>query len=88
MVESTATASGGSALNYGVYDQSGGGPTLFGGIFIQDSLIDGLYISSNSRSARIVNNQIIGSVTDNANSYTNCLGNYDETLNPVSCNDP
>jgi hypothetical protein len=83
MTNVTATGSGGTS--YGIY-------IISASPFIQDSMIKGdtkgLFISSSSTGARVVNSKIVGGVTDEATGTTNCRGNYDANLADVNCVDP
>lgn len=51
----------------------------------REGSIYGLIFDSNSSSVRIVNSKIIGGVSDGASGTPNCLGNYSEALDWISC---
>jgi hypothetical protein len=82
MTNVTASGSGGTS-SYGIHNV--GVSTAF----IQDSTMEGdtkgLRINSDSPGTRVVNSKIIGGVNDQPSGTTQCRGNYDADLNPVTC---
>jgi hypothetical protein len=75
----TATASGGTS--HGVFNTDTSSP------FIQNSMLEGgsAGLIIGSPDTKVVYSKIIGGRFDEPSGATNCLGNYDENLDPVDC---
>jgi hypothetical protein len=79
MTDVTATASGGTSANYGVWNQTGSSPT------IRQSKLSGSTFSlaqTDGGSAKVALSQLVGGV---GGGPVQCFNNYNENMAAVSC---